>query len=32
MEFVEVTNTTDHDIDFNADYQFQYIYKTQSPG
>lgn len=29
MEFVEVTNTTDHDIDFNADYQFQYIYKTQ---
>lgn len=29
MEFVEVTNTTDHDIDFNAEYQFQYIYKTQ---
>lgn len=29
MEFVEVTNTTDHDIDFNANYQFQYIYKTQ---
>lgn len=29
MEFVEVTNTTDHDIDFNTDYQFQYIYKTQ---
>ena len=29
MEFVEVTNTTDQDIDFNADYQFQYIYKTQ---
>ena len=29
MEFVEVTNTTDHDINFNADYQFQYIYKTQ---
>ena len=29
MEFVEVTNTTDEDIDFNESYQFQYLYKTQ---
>ena len=29
MEFVEVTNTTDQDIDFNQNYQFQYLYKTQ---
>ena len=29
MEFVEVTNTTDQDIDFNQTYQFQSLYKTQ---
>lgn len=29
MEFVEVTNTTDSDIDFNQSYQFYYLYKTQ---
>lgn len=28
MEFVEVTNTTDHDVDFNTSYQFYYLYKT----
>lgn len=28
MEFVEITNTTSQDIDFNESYQFYYFYKT----